>query len=228
MCPEPQLLSIYMDEELPSPWKEKMENHLSECSVCKSKLENFKRYQNLLKKDNAVQRTIVEKNIVKFPSSDSETNADEQKSEQEYMDAAKDRIWRRLSSRQRIKSNIRIWNKRLSIPLPAAAAAAAAIVIVFIAAMWFNSGQVNNSGYAYQQPERANFYLTAEEDIPGIMPASNINDVLQYLSSDGTDVIILRLPESRNFYRTGEPEIIRAADYQRNRSSNNETPRRRR
>jgi len=43
MCPEPQLISIYLDNELPSPWKEKLESHLAECSSCREKLDGFKK-----------------------------------------------------------------------------------------------------------------------------------------------------------------------------------------
>jgi hypothetical protein len=54
-------------------------------------------------------------------------------------------------------------------------------------------------------------------DAPGIVPVSNMNDVLQYLGQDnsGTDFMIIRLPETKHFMSAGEPAIIRAADYSR-------------
>jgi hypothetical protein len=43
-----------------------------------------------------------------------------------------------------------------------------------------------------------------------------MESVLQYLGSNDTgDILILRLPESRNFASYGEPAIIKAADYTR-------------
>jgi len=55
-----------------------------------------------------------------------------------------------------------------------------------------------------------------EFDAPDIIPASNMESVLQYLGSrDNGEIIILRWPESRNFVNYGEPAIIRAADYSR-------------
>lgn len=34
-CPNNDLLSAYIDDELPSPWREKLERHLCDCSVCR-------------------------------------------------------------------------------------------------------------------------------------------------------------------------------------------------
>jgi len=204
MCPDVQLLSIYMDEELPSPWKEKMESHLNECSECREKLDKFK---------------LIEK-----PAEE----------EQKMIDEAKDRVWQNLQSNRRFQPRIvnantgsssRIWQRRLSIPLPAAAAAA--VVIALVTMMLFRGGnQVNNNGLAVQQAdlyEKTGFLIAAEEEvIPGIMPVADIDGVLQYLNSDGAEIIILRLPESTSFSRTGEPAILRAADYQQNTNLNND------
>ena len=203
MCPDQQLLSIYIDGELPSPWKEKMESHFSQCSVCREKLENLQRLHELLKKDTTERRTIVEKNAA---DSTAEHEID-------FMEGAKTRVWQKLESRRRFKSGVRLWRRRLSVPLPAAAAAA--VIIALLTALWVRDGRVRNNGFAQQPQEPVNFILAAEDEFPGIIPTMDINGVLQYLTSDGTDVIILRLPESRSFSRTGEPAIIRAADYQR-------------
>ena len=201
MCPDQQLLSIYIDGELPSPWKEKMESHFSQCSGCREKLENLQRLHELLKKDTTERRTIVEKN-----AADAEHEID-------FMEGAKTRVWQKLESRRRFKSGVRLWHRKLSIPLPAAAAAA--VIIALLAGLWLRDGRVRNNGFAQQPQEPVNFILAAEDEFPGIIPAADISGVLQYLTSDGKDVIILRLPESRNFSRTGEPAIIRAADYPR-------------
>jgi hypothetical protein len=53
-------------------------------------------------------------------------------------------------------------------------------------------------------------------DPPGIVPTTNLNEVLQYLGNrDPGDILIIRLPESRSFTSSGEPAIIKAADYSR-------------
>jgi len=208
MCPDPQLLSIYIDGELPSPWKEKMESHFSQCSGCREKLDNLQRLHELLKKDTSAKQTIVDKNAADAKGSDSAAEH-----EREFMEEAKTRVWQKLESRRRFKSSAGLWQRRLSVPLPAAAAAA--VIIALLAGLWVRDGRVKNSRFAQQPQEPVNFILAAEDEFPGIIPAADISGVLQYLTSDGKDVIILRLPESRNFSRTGEPAIIRAADYPR-------------
>jgi len=205
MCPDPQLLSIYVDGELPSPWKEKLEAHLKGCPLCREKLENFKQLHSLFKKDTTVKRTYVER-VVDEP-------AEERTYTEEEMQEAQKRVWNKIEARKRLKS--RVWRRRFSIPLPVAAAAA--VVLALITVIWFRSETFLQSGIAKQtdSSEKVNFILAAEDEMPGIIPVADINGVLQYLASDGSDIIILRLPESRNFSMTGEPAIIRAADYQR-------------
>jgi len=191
MCPDLQLLSIYMDGELPSPWKEKLETHLEQCSGCAEKLEIFRKQQLLVKEVGAQP---------------SEENA--------VMETAKERIWRNIEAKHRMRY-FSPWRRRLSIPLPVAAAAAA--VLVFLAVLLLRGGPDRNSGLASQPVEpasMANFALVAEED-PSIIPMADLNSVLQYLGADGSDIIILQLPESKSFLRSGEPAIVRAADYSR-------------
>jgi anti-sigma factor RsiW len=38
MCPDSELLSAYFDHEVPSPWKEKLELHVSTCGACGARL----------------------------------------------------------------------------------------------------------------------------------------------------------------------------------------------
>jgi anti-sigma factor RsiW len=101
-----------------------------------------------------------------------------------------------------------IWKRRVSIPIPAAAAVV--FMLIALAFLWItrSNGRI----------EPANMAITAEtEIIPGIIPVSGMESVLQYLDGNDTgEIIILRLPESRNFASYGEPAIIKAADYQPN------------
>jgi hypothetical protein len=183
MCPDPQLLSIYIDGELPSPWKEKLESHLEQCSGCKANYENFKKLQEQLKggADNDFEKS-------------------------------KEKIWLNLAARQNYRPHTSFMRRRLSVPLPAAAAAAAVLIAV-LAMLWYG-GSLNMQ---IPEPTRGNFILAVEDDeIPGLIPAAaDMNGVLQYLGADSSDILIMKLPESRSFLRSGEPTIVRAADYQR-------------
>jgi hypothetical protein len=55
-----------------------------------------------------------------------------------------------------------------------------------------------------------------EGSLSETIPVTNMGEVLQYLGNhDDADVVILKLPESRNFHSAGEPTILKAADYRR-------------
>ena len=183
MCPDSQIISVYLDKELPSPWKEKIEVHFENCPECKAKLNNLKRLSQYLKQDT----------------------------DQELIEAAADRVWKNLVPARRFRPNpSAIWQRRFSIPLPAAAAAA---VVVVLLTLFIVRGGGNTAIANYQpEPAATNFFLAAEEDIPNI-PVSDMNSVLQYLAAEGSNIIILQLTESKSFSRIGEPEILRAADY---------------
>jgi len=210
MCPDPQLLSIYVDGELPSPWKEKMETHLKECSLCREKLGSFKHLHELFKKDTTVKRTYVERII--------DESTEEHTYTEEEMQQSKDRIWKKIESKRHVKSNV--WKRRLSIPIPFAAAAA--LILALMAGFWIRGETALQDMITKQKEsaERVNFILASEEEeIPSIPPQTDLNSVLQYLVGSGTEIVIIQLPSDKNFQRSGEPAMIRAADYKQNSSS---------
>jgi hypothetical protein len=154
--------------------------------------------------------------------------------EQVLINQASSRVWQNLQSRQQYSSKINLHSgshlsfnfsllnfskKRISIPLPAVAAAA--VIVVLLAAFLFSmirTGQPRQqsdfTNFAYNNSNRSNIILAAEEELP-VFPTVDLNGVLQFLGSDGSNILIMRLPESSNFLRAGEPAIIRAADYTR-------------
>ena len=190
-CPDSQLLSVYFDGEIPSPWKEKMEEHVSGCPVCKKRLETYR----FISRAPALTDAAVPED-------------------------AQERVWQRLQLSIGEAKHTPLplpvtrrrqlwWRKSLSIPVPAAAAAA---VLLFVSAFFLFR---NNPG-----EDTVPFMTLASEaelDVPGIIPVSDMESVLQYLNvRDSGEIVIIRLPESRNFVNYGEPAVIKAADYTRN------------
>ena len=186
MCPDHQLISVYFDGELPSPWKEKMESHIAGCPLCSERLNAYR----LLSIGPAAE-------------------------EEDALKAAQNRVWQNIGiSASPIRTAARamysgaIWQRRLSVPVPAAAAAA--LLIITLAFFWivkpFNTTEI---------PAMAR---TSETDFEtfGNFPVADMQDLLQYLSDrDNGEVVVIRMPESRNFVNYGEPAIIKAADYSR-------------
>jgi hypothetical protein len=103
MCPDPQLLSLYHDGELPAPWKEKLESHLAECFSCKQHLEEFRRLSGIL-----------------GGGADSP------------FEPVQNRVWRRLHNpafAAPLNWPQPIWSRSIRVPLPLAFAAIAAVLI---------------------------------------------------------------------------------------------------
>jgi hypothetical protein len=200
MCPDRQLISLYFDGELPTPWKEKLQAHLESCVECRTVLSGFK---------------DMKERFQELP--------------QESVQAAAERVWEKITAleekpiRLRTEKNLysftwrhgsekKIWGRTVSLPIPAAAAAVFALVILFAIVGIRRANQP-------QLPDTVAAYGMGLDD-QGILPIQDMTDLLQYLSSqDGGDFMVIRLPESRNFYRSGEPALINAADYSRRSSS---------
>ncbi|MDR0785301.1 MAG: zf-HC2 domain-containing protein [Treponema sp.] len=107
MCPEQQLLSVYFDGELPSPWKEKMETHVASCTKCASRFAKFSVCSRILR---------------------------EKTGETSYEEEAKERVFKNLAPYfERRKSAF--WSRSISLPLPAAAAAAVVFILAFMLTM---------------------------------------------------------------------------------------------
>jgi hypothetical protein len=208
MCPDRQILSVYLDGELPSPWKEKMESHLASCPRCRETVETWKRISG-------------------------EMRAGEEPCPQE-------RVWERIRGRVKDAEGPKrffageesfpapspaglsgrslgaLWRRRVVLPFPAAAAAAAAVLVFVIGSIFFRPPAQSPI------PDLAvGFLETAgiDMELDTIRPVNDVSGVLQYLESmDSDDIVIIRLPESRNFRSAGEPKMLRAADYSPGRS----------
>jgi hypothetical protein len=198
MCPDRQILSVYLDGELPSPWKEKLETHLASCFGCRKIIESWKQVSGSLREPEDP--------------------------------GLKERVWEGLNSRvslaetaERIiyrEKAANLWRRSVTLPFPAVVlgAAAAAALVFFFVSLWLRPpapapDSAPNSAMARLPLE------ASELEITNISPLNDISGVLQYLgSTDSNDIVIIHLPESRNFQSAGEPKIIRAADYSQRRA----------
>ena len=206
MCPDRQVISLYIDGELPSPWKEKLEVHLESCPDCRAVLNGYRRLGAELHR--------VELHREKLPGENSTTPPEE------ALLAAKERVWNKLGDADFTKLPKKnragifrkpLWSRSITLPLPAAAAAAALIIAVFLMLLEFG-----------QRPPQQDFIAVLPDPIQMVtnvqetIPMHDMSRILQYLTSqDHSDVMIIRLPENRRFYHTGEPVLINAVDYSR-------------
>ena len=97
------MLSVYLDGELPSPWKEKLESHVSDCPLCAGRIKAYKSI-----------------------SQGNETGGEA------AVSAAGERVWKRLGVSGRTFPRRRaIWRRSVSLPIPAAALLVVGLVFAF-------------------------------------------------------------------------------------------------
>ena len=201
MCPDRQIISLYFDMELPSPWKEKMEAHLESCPKCRSELA---RYTNLGKSLKDLHEGSIQ--------------------------AAQDRVWEKIAAPELITNKVykhrtrkSIWNRSITLPLPAAAAAL--LLIVFSLAFTFTRS-ANPSNDAVAAASESLTPIAQEwsstvlgDDLAAIFPALDMDIFLEHIIGQNEgDFVVVRLPENSRFSRSGQPTLINAADYSRSRA----------
>ncbi|MDR1903185.1 MAG: zf-HC2 domain-containing protein [Treponema sp.] len=206
MCPDRQILSVYFDGELPSPWREKMEAHLASCAACTAILKQYDLCSTMLKKgEDSPFKSYPTGNIPAKTTGEGEFLSSAFK---DNMELARERIWRKLPPPRGIgRPDRAIWQRKVSLPLPAAAAAAV-LFLVLAAALLRQPVQSS----AQQDLMAGGMGLNMQD----IVPVSDMDEVLQYFGNqDSNDMVIIRLPESKSFISSGEPTMIKAADYSR-------------
>jgi anti-sigma factor RsiW len=109
MCPDRELLSAWIDGEVPSPWRESLDRHLDSCTACSAAVASIRGVQGILSADSSAI--------------------------DEAARSAKDRVAARLSSMAPGRTpEIRpLWSRRYALPLPAIAAAAVLVATLSFA-----------------------------------------------------------------------------------------------
>jgi hypothetical protein len=181
MCPDKQLLSVYYDDELPSPWKEKMETHLVLCTDCRTTVSGYGKLSSLLNLSVAQEVPSV---------------------------AAYARMREKLLSAENrnAPSRMRIFARRVVVPLPLAVAAAAALVFAFAALL-----AQGRTVRPIPETVAEGIHLEPEE----IRRVSSMDDALRFIENDeffaGSQSVIMRLPKNKTFNNFGNPQIQNVA-----------------
>jgi hypothetical protein len=186
MCPDKQLLSVYYDGELPSPWKEKMDAHLAACSGCRTETSVYGRLSSLLKAPV---------------------------SEEVPSDAAYARMRETLRAVQSraVPSRVRrVFARRVAVPLPLAVAAAAALVFAF-SALLAQSRNVQRIPEVGTVAESINLEPEEIRQVTSMDDALRFIDNNEFFAGPQSSYVIMRLPENKTFYNYGNPEIQNVA-----------------
>lgn len=95
---------MYVDGEVPSPWREKLEAHVGTCPACAAKIARYRQLSAGLRGASAASSAALE--------------------------GAQTRVWRAVSARAVPPRRISSWRKPVVLPIPAAIAAVVAVAVL--------------------------------------------------------------------------------------------------
>lgn len=168
MCLDDQLISTYLDGELEEPWKSQVEEHLSYCQKCKSRLESLENLRSQIK-DAAL--------------SDAEI--------QEHQERVLSYLEKNYLNKNR---RFAFLKKQIQFSVTQVMGAAAALVIVFVGS-WSVFG--THKGNVIDVPQTETVVdvssitpVKATETTKQSLDSYSIDEVIKYLDSKGYDVTI--------------------------------------
>jgi negative regulator of sigma E activity len=205
MCPEPGLISAYVDGEVPSPWKERLAAHIASCPECAARLGKYRALGSALhgEGDAAAKGGFDEAACVarlearlggrlggRIGPADGSASVSAPGSGADVSAPAAEGQSRGP------------WRRSVALPLPFAIAAAAAMV--FLAGLAL-AGVVRPAKPAVQT-------LAASEMAPS--KAQSMEALVKYLESQDAQVnLTIQLPSGTTFDSSGRPLVVKATDY---------------
>ena len=110
MCPDRELLSAYLDNEVPSPWKERIADELQKDAECA-----------------AIYAQLCENRRLLHAGPDPD------------FAASKEAVWQRISDMPPARRPVPVWRRRIVLPVPVAAAAASLLMLLAGGLLWFTA-----------------------------------------------------------------------------------------
>jgi len=193
MCPDRQLLSAYIDGEVPSPWRERIAEHASICPSCAAAIGSFVALDQAL----AVSSSEAEAESASVARVRARLDGGLAALEAGTGDFRPPLPW--PISGERAPSSW--WSRNMSLPLPAAAAAAALVLLLGGATAYL----------AFSPKGQSPIRTAATVDIPTIpSQGSTMDDLLRYLETrDAQVTLTIQMPTGTTFEGSGSPVVMR-------------------
>jgi anti-sigma factor RsiW len=181
MCPDDQLLSTFVDDEIPSPWKERVELHIGKCARCSEKVESIRILsRSLLALDDAHDIQVLESAKLRIAASIDLNSAPRRET--------------RTGIVQRI---LALWSQRIQLPMPFVAVGL--LAFVFLVGMTlgvFNPLSKNTDTLAATSKVLASHATTLET-------------LVRYLESqNSTQAVTIKMPGEAWFGQPGNPVLV--------------------
>jgi anti-sigma factor RsiW len=189
MCPDRDLVSAYVDGEVPSPWRERLEEHLASCSGCAALAAGYRALGESLRAaapDESAALARGRERLEALLGGMAPARADPPSLRRGAEGAFSGAAWRR------------------SVRLPLPLAAAAALIVLVLGGATTVLALKPHAGASIQA------VASGELASPQAQPAS-MDELLRYLnSSDGQVTLTINLPTGTTFGSAGKPVIMRA------------------
>ncbi|MCL2294120.1 MAG: zf-HC2 domain-containing protein [Spirochaetes bacterium] len=150
MCPDKEILSAFIDNELDGEFKKIVENHVNSCKKCSLEIESINSLRTLLYDELPLSQ----------------------------IKDAEEKIWHKIAPvvQKSKPKKVSIWNMKIAIPVPVAAAAAVIFVsaVISLYSISFNRINDNYSEPRFSFSDSITFYR--EEDF-SLFQAAQVIDV---------------------------------------------------
>jgi len=192
MCYDEQVISAYVDGELAESLHKEVQEHIESCDYCRSIQAEYHSVKELF---FAVGNS---------PIHDTLTGPH-----------TKARVWQQIQRKTRRETAQNFWHRQIQVPLPLAAGVLAAVVVLAFTLI-FSPFSSDQSGVPLA--------LQEDDSIPSVptnYPATensrpDLEQLLRFLSDQGAAVEVkIQLPSSSKIQVSGEPQLLRAADFRR-------------
>lgn len=183
MCPDDALLSAFVDGEVPSPWKERMESHVAGCAACSRKVGEMRGLSASL-------------------------HSLETETETSIFFAAKARIGAsidfgmttRPAGRNFAERLLVFWSRRVALPMPALAAGL--LAIVFFAGLTF--GIITPFAKASRMMASASTVISPN--------SATLEMMAQYMKQSSVQPVMIEMPKESEFSQLGNPVVMTSFD----------------
>ncbi len=196
MCPDRDLVSAYIDGEVPSPWRERLEEHIASCRDCAALAAGYTALGEKLREAEGGEEAALARGRLRLEG---------------LLSGLPESRPESPSSRSRAA-----WRHSVSLPLPLAAAAALLVILL--------GGATTLLALKPAKGPSIQAVASGELSPKQAQPAS-MDELLRYLnSSDGQVTLTINLPTGTTFGSAGKPVIMRSGQVLRGTTVGDRSP----